>query len=140
MGSPVFLMLTDAESAHAELTRIWRNYLKPLLLVGRRFEMEIRDERRTSEQNAKFHAICEDLERAGVHWNGRPCDAHDWKILLVSGHAIATKTGGSEIVTGLEGELVNLRESTANMSKSRGSSLIEYSLAFLANHTPHEGA
>ena len=34
------------------------------------------------------------------------------------------------MVPGLEGEFVNLRESTALMSKARGSSLIEYSRAF----------
>ena len=40
-------------------------------------------------------------------------------------------TGDSaEMVPGLEGEFVNLRESTALMSIKRGASLIEYSTAF----------
>jgi hypothetical protein len=38
------------------------------------------------------------------------------------------------MVPGIEGEFVNLRESTARMSKARGSSLIEYTLAFVAMH------
>lgn len=86
---------------------------------------------RTLDQNAKFHALCSDIARAKTQWAGKPRNAVQWKVLLVSGHAIATKEG-SEMVPGIEGEFVNLRESTAAMSKARGSSLIEYSLAFCA--------
>ena len=86
---------------------------------------------RSLEQNAKFHALCSDIARAKTQWAGKPRNAVQWKVLLVSGHAIATKEG-SEMVPGIEGEFVNLRESTAAMSKARGSSLIEYSLAFCA--------
>ena len=81
--------------------------------------------------NAKFHAICGDLARAGVLWMGKPRTAAQWKVLLVSGHAVATKEG-AELVHGLEGEMVNLRESTATMTKRRSSSLIEYAQAFAA--------
>ena len=86
---------------------------------------------RSLDQNAKFHALCSDIARAKTQWAGKPRNAVQWKVLLVSGHAIATKEG-SEMVPGIEGEFVNLRESTAAMSKARGSSLIEYSLAFCA--------
>jgi hypothetical protein len=50
-------------------------------------------------------------------------------VLLVSGHTKATE-GEVEFVPGLEGEFVNIRESTARMSVSRASSLIEYAIAF----------
>ncbi len=88
---------------------------------------------RSGGQSAKFHAICGDLARAGVLWMGKPRTAAQWKVLLVSGHAVATKEG-AELVHGLEGELVNLRESTATMTKRRSSSLIEYAQAFAAQH------
>ena len=88
---------------------------------------------RSNEQSAKFHAICGDLARAGVLWMGKPRTAAQWKVLLVSGHAVATKEG-AELVHGLEGEMVNLRESTATMTKRRSSSLIEYAQAFAAQH------
>lgn len=88
---------------------------------------------RSNEQSAKFHAICGDLARARVPWAGKPRDAAAWKVLLVSGHAISTKEG-AELVHGLEGEMVNLRESTATMTKRRSSSLIEYAQAFAAQH------
>lgn len=86
---------------------------------------------RSLEQNAKFHAICSDIAKSGAEWMGKKRTAEQWKVLLVSGHAIATKEG-AEVVPGLEGEFVNLRESTALMSVKRSSSLIEYSLAFCA--------
>lgn len=95
------------------------------------FVVTIGEPRRSGEQNAKFHALCGDIARSGVQWMGAPRTADQWKVLLVSGHAVATKEG-SEIVPGIEGEFVNLRESTASMSKSRGSSLIEYTIAFAA--------
>ena len=88
---------------------------------------------RSGEQNALFHSICGDVARAGIEWAGKRRSADEWKVLLVSGHAVATKSG-SDIVPGLEGEFVNLRESTASMTRSRGSSLIEYAMAFLAQH------
>jgi hypothetical protein len=85
---------------------------------------------RSLEQNAKFHAICQEL--SGRVWAGKPRDADAWKVLLVSGHTAATKHQ-VEIVPGLEGEFVNIRESTAAMSKERLSSLIEYAQAFVAS-------
>ena len=84
---------------------------------------------RSLDQNAKFHAIVEDLARSLFPWAGKPRTAAEWKVLLVSGHAVATKEG-SDIVPGIEGEFVNIRESTALMTKSRGASLITYTLAF----------
>jgi hypothetical protein len=62
---------------------------------------------------------------------GKVRTPQEWKTLLVSGHAIATGYG-AEVIAGLEGELVNIREPTSKMSVKRGSSLIEYTLAFCA--------
>lgn len=93
--------------------------------------VKVSDPTRTSDQNAKFHAMCSDLTRSGTSWAGKPRTADQWKVLLVSGHAVATKEG-AEVVPGLEGEFINIRESTASMSKRRTASLIEYTLAFCA--------
>lgn len=88
-----------------------------------------REPTRSLEQSAKFHAICGDIAKSGTLWAGKPRTAAQWKCLLVSGHAIATGEG-AEIVPGIESEWINIRESTALMSKKRGSSLIEYSIAW----------
>lgn len=84
---------------------------------------------RSLDQNAKFHAICADLARSRLTWAGRRRSADEWKVLLVSGHAKAT-AGEVEFVPGIEGEFVNIRESTARMSVKRAASLITYAIAF----------
>lgn len=91
----------------------------------------VSEPKRNSDQNAKFHALCSDIARSGLEWMGKRRSAEQWKVLLVSGHAMATKEG-ADLVPGLENEFVNLRESTAAMSKKRCASLIEYTLAFCA--------
>jgi len=97
------------------------------------FEVRIKEPTRNLEQNAKFHAICTDIAKSKLQWAGKPRTAEQWKILLVSGHAVVTKEG-SELIPGFEGEFINVRESTALMSKKRSSSLIEYALAFCAQN------
>jgi hypothetical protein len=98
----------------------------------------ISDPTRNLEQNALFHSLCTDIAKSPLQWAGKRRDAASWKVLLVSGHAMATKEG-AEMVPGLEGEYVNLRESTALMSKKRGSSLIEYTIAFCAQNGVKNG-
>ena len=95
--------------------------------------MTLAEPKRKSDQNAKFHAICGDIARSGLAWGGKPRTGAQWKVLMVSGHAVATKEG-ADMVPGVEGEFVNLRESTALMSVKRSASLIEYTLAFAAMH------
>lgn len=92
--------------------------------------------KRSGDQNSKFHALCGDLSRSELTWAGKRRSTAQWKVLLVSGHAVATKEG-AEMVPGIEGEFVNLRESTAAMTKKRGSSLIEYTVAFCATNGVH---
>ena len=95
------------------------------------WEVVIRPASRTTEQNAKFHALVSDIAKSRLEWAGKRRNAAQWKVLLVSGHAIATGDG-ADMVPGLEGEFVNLRESTALMSTKRSASLIEYTIAFAA--------
>ena len=92
---------------------------------------------RNLEQNAKFHALCGDIAKSKLVWQGKSRTAEQWKVLLISGHSVVTKQG-AEIVPGLEGEFVNIRESSATMSRQRISSLIEYSQAFLSANVGNE--
>ncbi|MGQ3213815.1 MAG: recombination protein NinB [Shinella sp.] len=96
---------------------------------------------RSLDQNAKFHAICTDLARSHMTWAGKRRKADEWKVLLVSAHTVATKDAPDaqkpEIVPGLEGEFVNIRESTARMSVKRAASLITYAIAFCDTNGVH---
>ncbi|MFK5239422.1 recombination protein NinB [Glaesserella parasuis] len=90
---------------------------------------------RNLEQNAKFHAMCGDIAKQ-VQFNGEWLPLEAWKVLLISAHAEATKEG-SRLVIGLEGELVNIRESTAQMGVKRMASLIEYVTAYGVSNGVH---
>lgn len=110
-----------------------RNAINAVMEAPNGYSVTISEPNRSLDQNAMFHAICSDIAKSGHLWAGKPRKADEWKVLLVSGHTIATK-GDVEIVPGIENEFVNIRESTANMGVRRMSSLIEYSLAWCAKH------
>lgn len=122
------VFLRNAQQGHQALQLLWE-YAKPYLLAGHELSVKLGPMRRTDGQNERFHAICGDMAKSGLHWAGKPRDAQAWKVLFISGHAIATKDG-AEIIPGLENEFVNIRESSARMSVRRGASLIDYSTAF----------
>ena len=87
---------------------------------------------RSSEQNAMLHPLLTDIANQ-KEWMGKKRTMLQWKVIMVSAHSIATGEP-AEMVIGLEGEVVNLRESTAAMSKKRFASLLDYVLAWGANN------
>lgn len=95
------------------------------------YAVTVSEPTRNLQQNAKFHAMCGDIARQAKYL-GKALADWQWKVLFVSGHTIATK-GEAEIVPGLEGEFVNIRESTARMSVKRLASVTEYVQAWAAN-------
>lgn len=132
MAEKRLFKMANAQHGGQIIKAVW-DFTKALLTAGHAVVVEVRTMTRSLEQNAKFHALVGDIAKAGCKWAGKPRNTKEWKVLLVSGHAVATKEG-SEMVPGLEGEFVNLRESTASMSVRRASSLIEYTLAFCAQN------
>lgn len=95
--------------------------------------VQIKKKTRNLEQNARFHAICQELALQRAIWAGEPRSATEWKVLLISGHAVETLGEAPDIVRGIGDEVVSLREKTSRMTVSRMSSLISYSEAFLAS-------
>lgn len=91
----------------------------------------IKEPTRSLDQNSMLHALLQSLE--GKEWAGKPRTMEEWKVLMVSGHALATGRQ-VEVVEGLEGEPVNIRESTALMTVGRLNSLIEYVQAWISEH------
>lgn len=90
----------------------------------------VEDPTRTLEANAKFHAMLTDISNQATYM-GKPRTVEFWKGLFVSGWQVATSQK-LEIVPGLEGEFINIRESTASMSGKRLASCIEYVQAWAA--------
>jgi hypothetical protein len=96
------------------------------------FVVRVEPETRRLAQSAKFHALCGDVARQAKFMN-RQLTPAQWKVLFISGHAVATGQG-ADMVPGLEGEYVNLRESSAQMSIKRMASVIEYVLHYCADN------
>ena len=95
------------------------------------FVVHIKSKTRSLDQSAKLHAMFGELA-IKAKWNGEQLTPEQWKMLMVSAHTIATNEP-NKMVIGIEGEVVNLRESTAKMSVKRLCSLIEYVHAWAAN-------
>lgn len=87
---------------------------------------------RSSEQNALLHKLLSEIAKR-KEFGGKKRTPEQWKLIMVSGHSIATGRA-AEVVPGLEGEFLNLRESTASMSVKRLSSLVEYVQAWAADN------
>jgi hypothetical protein len=110
-----------------------RVYAKQLIDSAQEDEVcIIKKAKRKEEQSARFHAMCGDVARQCEFMN-RTLTKDQWKVIFISGHAIATGLG-ADMVPGLEGEFVNIRESSAEMSIKRMASVIEYVSAYGAEH------
>ena len=96
------------------------------------YVVEIKQKTRTLEQSAKFHAMCTDVSKQ-CKYAGTKRSVQQWKLIFISGHSVATNQQ-AECVPGIEGEFINLRESSADMGVKRLSSVIEYMLAWGAEH------
>lgn len=94
--------------------------------------IEVREKHRTLEQNAKLHAMLSEIARQ-KEFGGQKRTIEQWKMIFISGHRIATG-GTAEMAVGLEGEVINLRESTAQMGVQRLASLISYIDAWAAEN------
>lgn len=109
--------------------RIRENAIRAVREAPEGYRVTVSAPNRTSDQNSKLHAILSDLAKSPLTWAGKRRTLDEWKMLMVSAHSVATKHPG-EVIPGVEGEFVAIRESTASMGVARASSLIEYVLVF----------
>lgn len=113
--------------------RIRQNAIKAVAEAPDGFSVTIGPRKRSGDQNDHFHAICSDLAASPLKFAGKRRTKDEWKALLISGHAVATD-GQGEVIPGLEGEFVAIRESSASMGVARAASLITYALAYCDMH------
>ncbi len=116
-------MILNEQTRRDVMSRAWTATAN-LLHENEKIKVTIAPLTRSDEQNAKLHAMLSDIAAKKV-FNGQKLSIEQWKMVFVSGHAIATG-GQAQMAIGLEGEVINLRESTAKMGVKRCASLIEY--------------
>lgn len=128
--------MTERQSFTLINPHVRRNAVNAIMAAADGSRVIVSAAKRSNEQSDKFHAICGDIAKSHMTWAGKRRSLDEWKVLLVSGHTKAT-AGEVEFVPGLEGEFVNIRESTARMSVGRAASLITYALAFCDSNGIH---
>ena len=133
MAETLTMSLYNAQQAHQAIKTAWAHAKGWLGAGGGNLVLELRPETRSDRQNKLLHALFGDVAEQ-AQWIGQKRTALEWKLLFVSGHSVATKQG-ADLVPGLEGEFLNLRESTARMSKARMASLLEYVMAWAVEHS-----
>jgi hypothetical protein len=126
------LRIYNAQQGHQAIQQALAHAKGWLGAGGARLVLEVRPETRSDAQNRLLHALFSDVSKQ-AEWMGQKRTAIEWKLLFVSGHSVATKQG-ADLVPGLEGEFLNLRESTARMGKARMASLLEYVMAWAIDH------
>jgi hypothetical protein len=96
------------------------------------YDIKAAPRNRTLDQNAMLHAMFGELAKK-ARYMGRALTLNQWKTLMISGHAMATGLD-ADVIPGVEGEFVNIRESSAQMTVARMTSLIEYVHAWAAEN------
>jgi hypothetical protein len=116
------LKLFNPQQAHAELTKLWQ-LIKEDLQTGHRLELEIKREKRSTDQNSLLWSILTDLSRQ-VIWHGQKLTKEEYKDLLTAG------LKKQKAVPGIDGGFVMIGASTSNMTKEEMSDLIALAHAF----------
>lgn len=124
--------LYSPKQGHEVLARIWA-WAKPRLQDGQRLRLSVGEEKRSSPQNAKLHALIGEIAKQR-EWAGQRWDAEVWKRLLT---AAWMRANGERVmvVPSLDGAGVDVVfRRTSDLSKGECSSLLEFVMAWAAEN------
>lgn len=132
MTQRFYAFLSNAQQAHQVMVSLWEQ-VKPWLIAGHRFELEIRPERRNTEQNALLHALLTEISR-NVEWGGKKWDVEDWKRLLTAAW-LRTRKEAAIFVPAVDGAGFDiLYRRTSQLTKGECAELIDFIQAWSAEH------
>jgi len=122
----------NPQQAHqAMAAQIWP-MLKAHLVAGRRMVLELRPATRSTEQNAKLHAMLGDIAKQ-IEWAGKKRDIETWKRLLVAAWSRATGEP-LEYLPAVDGHGVDIVfRRTSQMTVGEVGELIEFIYAWGAD-------
>lgn len=114
------------------MTVIWPT-LKSMLMAGHRMTIEIKQSKRSVEQNAMFHSIIDKISKA-MREAGSTWTADDWKRLLIDQWAHDTNRKIGKVCPSLDGErVVQLGLQSHKFTTTESSEFIEFLLAWSAD-------
>jgi len=133
MSERLTIRCYNAAQAHKALTTQLWPMLKNHLMAGHRMVVELRQETRSLAENAMLHALLTQISQE-VEWAGQKRDTETWKRLLV---AAWCRANGEhiEMLPALDGHGVDIVfRRTSQLTRSECAELIEYVLAWAAEH------
>lgn len=122
----------EPAQAHKEMMNVIWPTLKAMLMAGHRMTIEIKQSKRSTEQNAMFHSLIDKINKqmaaVGSTWT-----ADDWKRLLIDQWAHDTNRKIGKVCPSLDGErIVQLGLQSHKFTTMESSEFIEFLLAWSA--------
>ena len=123
--------LINVEQGTALIKNLWPK-MKTALESGKTLIMNVDEEQRSNEQNAKFHVIIAQIAKETQHF-GAKWDAESWKRFLIDQFATETGLHASKIAPSLDGHrLVQLGLQSRKFNKDQASQFVEWLEAWCA--------
>jgi hypothetical protein len=114
------------------MTVVWP-MLKSMLIAGHRMTIEIKQSKRSVEQNAMFHSLIDKISKA-MRQAGSTWTTDDWKRLLIDQWAHDTNRKIGKVCPSLDGErIVQLGLQSHKFTTAESSEFIEFLLAWAAD-------
>jgi len=125
----MILMLYNPQQAATVMRDLWPK-VKDGLQAGKKMRLEIKQARRSTEQNDMFHAIISTISKrmaeAGSKWT-----ADDWKRLLIDQWAHETDRKIGKVAPSLDGErVVQLGLQSHKFTVEESSEFIDWLMAW----------
>ena len=117
--------LDSYEQAQALMTSVWPK-VREALVYGKKLTLEIKDQKRSEDQNSKYHAMLGEIAEQASHL-GSKWDAEDWKRLLVQEFCKEKGLPAGRVIPNLSGDgICQLGQQTRHFSKEQASEFVEW--------------
>ena len=125
--------LTNETQAKALMVNLWPKVLTALS-AGKQLTLEIKTANRSCQQNAKYHAMIDEIAQQAQHL-GSKWDSDSWKRLLVDQFLKDNGQKTGVVIPNLAGDgIVQLGMQTRDFTKEQASEFVEWLFAWGAEH------
>ena len=126
-------LLLNAQQGHAELMRMWQNFMKPQLLSGRQLVINVKEATRSNSQNAMLHAILTRISEQ-VEWAGQRRVIEVWKRLLTAAW-LRARGESVEVLPALDGHGIDVVfRATSSLTVAECAELLDYVQSWAVEH------
>lgn len=124
--------LANAQQAHSALESVWRE-IKPWLIAEHHLELEVRQARRSSAQNAMLHSLIGEIAKT-TDWAGKRREAEVWKRLLTAAW-LRARGESVEVLPALDGHGIDVVfRRTSDLTKAECAELLDFVSFWAAEH------